>query len=264
MDKRPNLLFSLPLAFAATLAATSDEARAQGFAPRVPAAVGAAPTAAPEAPDAYDNHMPPELGPSSSLWQRQMPDGRRVPLRLRDTSPFYREVAVPRELDVRSIITIRVVERSSMLSEGDVENRKDIEYNAVLQDWIQLVGLKKMIPDPQSLGDPSVKAKLKQLNRAESELETGNRMEFTIAAEVVDIRPNGNLVMEAHKQVQDNDEVWEFSLTGICRKEDIQPNNEVLSTDVASLRIYKRERGHVRDAYRRGWLTKIYDTLNPF
>ena len=69
---------------------------------------------------------------------------------------------------------------------------------------------------------------------------------------MVDIRPNGNLVLEAHSYQQDNDEVIESSLTGLVRREDVLPNNTVFSQKIAELSVHKRETGHIRDAYRRG------------
>jgi flagellar L-ring protein precursor FlgH len=150
-----------------------------------------------------------------------------------------------------------------MLSEGDAESRKTASINAVLADWIGIDGL-ALRPDPQSAGDPRVNGSLNSLFRAESDIETRNTLTFTIQSEVVDIRPNGNLVIEARQEVTDNDEVWEKSLTGIIRREDVNPDNTVESDRVADLQVFKRERGNVRDGYRRGWLLKLYNRFNPY
>ncbi len=100
--------------------------------------------------------------------------------------------------------------------------------------------------------------------RTNAELETASFVQFNITATVVDIRPNGNLVLEAHSMVKDNNEVWESSLSGIVRREDIQPDNTVFSEKIAELSIHKRETGHINDAYRRGWALKFYDQFKPF
>ena len=42
------------------------------------------------------------------------------------------------------------------------------------------------------------------------------------------------------------------------------PNNTVLSENVADMRIVKRETGHVRDGYRRGWALEWLDKWQPF
>jgi flagellar L-ring protein precursor FlgH len=73
------------------------------------------------------------------------------------------------------------------------------------------------------------------------------------------------VVLEAHRTLKNNEETWDYSLTGVCRHEDINPNtNTVLSRDIADLAIHKRERGQVREGYRRGWFTRFFDVINPF
>src|SRR5690606_11460659 len=117
---------------------------------------------------------------------------------------------------------------------------------------------------PQSDGDQRVQGNLNQLYRATGELETVESLKFEIAAKVAAVLPNGNLVLEAHRQVINNDEVWMHSLTGVCRREDIGPSNMILSEDIADLQISKREHGPVRDSYKRGWFTLWLDRFNPF
>ena len=58
--------------------------------------------------------------------------------------------------------------------------------------------------------------------------------------------------------------MWDYSLSGEIRSEDVKPNNMVLSENVASMRINKREQGHVRDSYRRGWMLEWLDKWQPF
>ena len=72
------------------------------------------------------------------------------------------------------------------------------------------------------------------------ELQTKASLSFTIAATVVDIRPNGNLVVEAHQHVQDNEDIWDQSLSGLIRPQDVLPNNTVLSQNIAELMIDKK------------------------
>ena len=100
--------------------------------------------------------------------------------------------------------------------------------------------------------------------RAEGELETRDRMQFTIAAKVADVLPNGQLLIEAQQTITNNEEVWKQTLRGYVRPEDVLPNNKVLSENIAELTICKDEMGSVRDSYRRGWVTRLYDYFSPF
>ena len=187
----------------------------------------------------------------------------RGPLRLSDVSYGYIEVEPPKELKVHDLITVMVDQSAQVLSEGEVDRRKKADGKFALEDWIIFDGF-AAIPDPQSKGDPKITGKMENKYRAEGELETRESMRFRLACEIVDIRPNGTIVLEGRSSIQNNSEQWELSLTGIARPEDILPNNTILSEDLASLRIHKREAGHVRDGYRRGWLLKIFDRYQPF
>ncbi|NLS96012.1 MAG: flagellar basal body L-ring protein FlgH [Planctomycetaceae bacterium] len=187
----------------------------------------------------------------------------RGPLRLSDVSYSYVEVEPPKELRIHDLITVMVDESAQVISEGEMDRRKKADGKFSLEDWIIFDGL-AAIPDPQSKGTPKITGKMENKYRAEGELETRESMRFRIACEIVDIRPNGTIVLEGRRSIQANTEQWELSLTGIARPEDILPNNTVLSEDLASLRIYKREAGHVRDGYRRGWFLRILDRYQPF
>ncbi len=187
-------------------------------------------------------------------------------LTLENSSFLYRELppeSRPRELMVNDIITVLVDYRTRLLSEGDAESRKTASLSAALTEWIRLRS-GDLKPAPQSDGDPSVAGTLNTQFRAESDIETRDSLTFRIAAKIVDIRPNGNLVIEAHQDIQINEEVWKISLTGVVRREAIQPDRTVSSDAVAELRILKNEKGQVHDGYARGWLKQLYDRFHAF
>ena len=87
---------------------------------------------------------------------------------------------------------------------------------------------------------------------------------FTVDADLEVMRPNQTLVLEAHRQIMIGNEAWEYSLSGVCRAEDIGPDNIILSRNISELMIQKRERGHIRDSYKRGAFTRLLDRFNPF
>lgn len=197
---------------------------------------------------------------SSSLYGAPQ---ERKPLTLSQTSWYHVPVFPPRQIQLNDIITVIVEQRATVLSEGLVDRRTQSNIDARLQDWVKFEGV-TLKPDLQSDGDQRIRALLNSQLRANSGVETAERMAFRIAATVVDIRPNGTFVIEAHRDIKVNNETWEAMLTGIVRPQDVTPANEVYSEDVAELRVEKRETGHVRDGYRRGWLLRLIDQYKPF
>ena len=94
-----------------------------------------------------------------------------------------------------------------------------------------------------TVGGQQINGTLQGQFQAQSNLDTKDLMQFSIEARVVDIRPNGHLVLEGHQTMINNEERWRPRISGIVRPEDVLPNNTILSEKVAELSIDKSERG---------------------
>jgi flagellar L-ring protein precursor FlgH len=187
-------------------------------------------------------------------------------LTLENSSFIYQKMPPEREfkeLRVNDIITVLVDYRTSMLSEGDAENRKTNNLNAFLNNWVKFDG-KNLTPDPQPNGPLAVSGNLQSQFRVESDMELRDQLTFRIAGHIVDIQPNGNLVVEAHQNIRINEEVWQQSLTGVVRRTSIGPDRTVRTDEMADLRIEKRQMGFIRDSYKRGWFHLWYDHWKAF
>jgi flagellar L-ring protein precursor FlgH len=86
----------------------------------------------------------------------------------------------------------------------------------------------------------------------------------SISAKVVNVLPNGNLLIEGRRNIKVNNEDQEIILTGTVRPRDIGPNNVVSSINVADARISYSGRGIISDRQSPGWLMNIIDKLWPF
>ncbi len=199
-------------------------------------------------------------GPNNSLFNYS---AQTLPMTQLNYSWLHEARTEQKEIRKWDIVTIIVKHQATMISEGEMDRKKKANGDLVLTDWILLKGL-HAFPDPQTLGDPRIAGKVDNKMRSEAGLDTRNKIQFTIACHVVDIRPNGNLILEGRHTIENNEETWNYALTGEARPEDVQPNNSVLSENVADVRIKKWESGHVRDGYRRGWLLRWLDMVQPF
>jgi flagellar L-ring protein precursor FlgH len=191
------------------------------------------------------------------------PGEGEMPFHLPQRSWWYQQLPPVRKLKKHDIVTVVVNVKAQVLSDGSLERRKRANLDAVLSNWVRLDGL-ALKPAPQRDGDPRVTGALNSQYRADGQLETKDRMQFTIAAKVADVLPNGQLIIEAQQMITNNEEVWKQTLRGCVRPEDVQPNNKVLSENIADLTICKEEAGSVPDSYRRGWLGRFYDYIAPF
>ena len=85
-----------------------------------------------------------------------------------------------------------------------------------------------------------------------------------LTAEVVEIMPNGNLVLEARTRIKTDDEEMFTQLTGTCRPDDVTAANTILSNQIFNLEIEKLHYGEVRNAANKGILAKILDAVFAF
>jgi flagellar L-ring protein precursor FlgH len=204
----------------------------------------------------------PSTAPVSPTMPPATSNARRG-LSLAQASWTYEAAPEPKQFKLNDQLTVLVNEKSVVTSEGQMDRRKKADGHMTLADWI-LLNNWSIKRAPQLSGDPKVAGEVENKYRAQADLETREAMNFKIAVRIVDIRPNGTLVVEGTKQVRNNIESWECCLAGVIRPEDVLPNNTVQSENVAEMRIFKRESGHVRDAYRRGWLLEFLDKYQPF
>ncbi|HYW80802.1 MAG TPA: flagellar basal body L-ring protein FlgH [Thermoguttaceae bacterium] len=188
---------------------------------------------------------------------------QRRPLTLAEQSWTHRLMPEPEPIQKNDLVTVLVDYKTQVASEGEIDRKKKADGTLTLQDWILLKGW-WAVPDPQTLGDPTVSGKMDNKLKAEATLEARDTMKLSIACRVADIRPNGNLILEGHRTMRNNTEQWDISLTGEVRTEDISVDNTIDSEAIAELNVFKRESGHVRDGYRRGWFLKWLDVIQPF
>ncbi len=75
-------------------------------------------------------------------------------------------------------------------------------------------------------------------------------LQANISGRVVAVLPNGNLVVEAERQVSFNQETQTIILRGVARPGDIASNNSVPSTSLSDLELEVKGKGVVSDSVR--------------
>lgn len=81
---------------------------------------------------------------------------------------------------------------------------------------------------------------------------------------VVDVLPNGNLVVMGNRTRNIAGDKQSIEASGIVRPSDITFNNTVRSEQVADFHIVSRNAGVAEPYNRPGWLGRIFDILWPF
>ena len=93
--------------------------------------------------------------------------------------------------------------------------------------------------------------------------ESSNDFSGTITATVVQVLPNGHLVVAAEKQIGVNAHVDVLRFSGQVDPRAIAPGNTVQSSHIANVRIEQRGRGQQAEAQAMGWLARFFMSLMP-
>jgi len=87
-----------------------------------------------------------------------------------------------------------------------------------------------------------------------------NNLIGDVAVSVVDVWPNGTLVVRGEKWLTLNQGDEVIRISGLVRPEDVRPDNTVLSTKVANARITYTGTGTLADAQSMGWLNRFFNS----
>jgi flagellar L-ring protein precursor FlgH len=94
--------------------------------------------------------------------------------------------------------------------------------------------------------------------------ESANTFTGSITTSVVQVLPNGHLVISGEKQIGVNENVDVLRFSGTVDPRMLQPGSLVNSTQVANVRIQSRGRGAQGEAQVTGWLGRFFNSVTPF
>ena len=203
---------------------------------------------------------PPAAAPPAPAVIR--PGGPRRPRTMEQASFTHIALPEPRVVQVHDIVTILVDEKSEVLIQSRFDRRRTATLEAGINEFLRLDAFGRLVPSATASPGADLEAGVRlQANGGTTDAEG---IRYRIAANVVDVLPNGNVVLEARKQIRSNRDVWEYTLTGTIASEKIRRDMTAISEDVAGLRITKDQAGKVYNSTRPGWGLRMFDRFWPF
>ncbi len=85
-----------------------------------------------------------------------------------------------------------------------------------------------------------------------------------MAVRVIDVLPNGNMVIEGQLRTAFSGEKQDAVVRGTVRPDDITASNTILSYNIADATIQFIAKGTITDNQKKGWFTRVWDKVNPF
>jgi flagellar L-ring protein precursor FlgH len=163
-----------------------------------------------------------------------------------------------RASQVYDLVTIVVSDNSSAVSTGGTNTTRKSSAKASVTS---LAGPTSAAGALANLASASNNTQL----QGQGTTSRGTTLSTTLTAEVADVLPNGNLVIEGRKEILVNSEKQVITVRGIIRPDDLTPTNSVPSDRVAKLEILVNGKGVVNDAVKRPFfLYRLLLGLLPF
>lgn len=163
-----------------------------------------------------------------------------------------------RAMRPHDLISVVVSESLAASTDGTVKNSRASNASSGISGLIGTLhaanALQNLVNQTSSSG----------LN-AQGTSATNSSLTTTFGGQVVEVLPNGMLVIEAARQVEFSQQTQTIILRGLVRPEDISQENQVLSTAISSMELQVRGKGIVNDyTHRQNLLVRLLERVLIF
>lgn len=208
--------------------------------------------------------------PAQSLFLAQdeedaSPDATQQTILLEEVSMFFISAPETRAIKKHDIITIIIDENSSQTSSQSLETEKESKSKANVNATLSLAQLLELRLAENAVSNTDlIDFTSKREFSGEGDYERKDRFSARIAATVLEVKPNGTLVLKATKRIAKDREISVLVLSGLARDEDVTAQNTILSSQLADLTIILENEGDLKQAAEKGLITRVLDTIFAF
>lgn len=160
----------------------------------------------------------------------------------------------------------------TILIEEDLRGQKNVQTNTDRQHetsknisgifGTEIKGL--LSPAGAAVGDAVFSTASKDTFKGTGKTSSDANLRGTISARVVEVLPDGNLLVEGTRELKINNDSQYLILSGIVRPKDIRADNTISSTKLADARITYTGGGSVTDKTNPGLFSKLLNLFLPF
>jgi flagellar L-ring protein FlgH len=168
-----------------------------------------------------------------------------------DSGRLTRMATDVRAMRPHDLVSVVVSESLAASTDGTVKNSRASNANSTISALFGTLhagnALQNLVNQTSSSG----------LN-AQGTSATNSSLSTTFGGQVIEVLPNGMLVIEAARQVEFSQQTQTIVLRGLVRPEDISQQNQVLSTAISSLELEVRGKGIINDyTHRQNLLVRL-------
>lgn len=258
----PAVILLCGAALAAPAAAQAERPDAEAAAEQAEARSRALASAPPPTPEPLPRGSVFFERDPSLLDENGQPNDARL---LAQVSTFHVAAPEPKVLAKHDLVTIIVDENSKQSTTQKLETEKSGNiggtYGGAIDPW-KLLQLR--LQEGRRTNLNLVDVRHDREFESEGKAEAQQQMSARITARIIDVKPNGTLVLEARKVIETDDNKQTFLLTGLVRRDDVTDRNTVLSSQIAELEITQTHEGEIRRSTKKGIITRALESLFAF
>jgi flagellar L-ring protein precursor FlgH len=162
---------------------------------------------------------------------------------------------------VGDILTIIIQENNGATRQNNTTTAKKTSVNAALASLFYAPSVSGLLTKKGTL--PTMAYTSDSEFNGGGSINNAETITAQMAVRVVDVLPNGNMVIEGTLRTSFSGEKQDAVVRGTVRPDDITSNNTLLSYNIADATIQFISKGVISDSQRKGWFTRVWEKVNP-
>lgn len=166
-----------------------------------------------------------------------------------------------RAVQIGDVVTVKISIKDKASIDNESNRSRDASYtqSGALDFVVNAFGYSKK-------GNASLNADANgsTSTQGKGEIKRSESIDLLVGAQVIDLLPNGNLVVSGSQEVRVNFEVRVLNVAGIIRPGDVLPDNSISYDKIAEARISYGGRGRITEVQQPGVGQQIIDLISPF
>jgi len=163
---------------------------------------------------------------------------------------------------VGDILTILIQENNGATRQNNTTTSKKTSLNAAIASVLYGPSVSGLLTKKGTL--PAINYTSDAEFNGGGSIANAETITAQVSVKVVDVLPNGNMVVEGQLHTAFSGEKQDAIVRGTVRPDDVMANNTLYSYNIADATIQFMSKGTITDAQRKGWFTRVWDKLSPF
>lgn len=166
-----------------------------------------------------------------------------------------------RAMRVGDVITVKISIKDKAVIDN-TSNRSRESAGSIEGTAKYDVGIESVSRKASATG--SLDANAKTSSTGKGGVTRSESIDLLIAAVVLEVLPNGNLLIQGAQEVRVNFELRELTVAGIVRPRDVATDNTISYDRIAEARISYGGRGRITEVQQPAWGQQILDAISPY